>query len=191
MSLQIFICKILREILNVRPKFLDLWLLGDHRAIFEIAPVFKGYRYTICKPTEACHLVLLHVWKHEYICYSVTLIKPLEDPHTKSPDWLQWRIQGKGLPHPPPLIFSPPPPHFRKWMTTPPPPPTPSSEGLDLPLDWSPFISYKCMSKDQIIFPLVVILLILVIFLHDYVTLYWYYNVHHVYVGHSWVLKVK
>ena len=76
--------------------------------------LFKGHRYTICKPTEACHLVLLHVWKHEYICYSVTLIKPLEDPHTKSPDWLQWRIQGKGLPHPPPLIFSPPPSPFQK-----------------------------------------------------------------------------
>ena len=71
--------------------------------------LFKGHRYTICKPTEACHLVLLHVWKHEYISYSVTLSKPLEDPHTKSPDWLQWQIQGKGLPHPPPppLIFRP------------------------------------------------------------------------------------
>ena len=63
--------------------------------------LFKGHGYTICKPTEACHLVLLHVWKHEYISYSVTVIKPLEDPHTKSPDWLQWQIQGKGLPPPP------------------------------------------------------------------------------------------
>ena len=152
--------------------------------------LFKGHRYTICKPlTEACHLVLLHVWKHEYISYSVTLIKPLEDPHTKSPDWLQWQIQGKGLPHPPPLIFRP----KKIFFETPPPPPSqnvdacfpPStllSEGLDLPLDWSLFISYKCMSKDQIMFSLVIILLILVIFLHDYVTLYWYYNVHHVYM---------
>ena len=88
--------------------------------------LFKGHRYTICKPTEACHLVLLHVWKHEYISYSVTLIKPLEDPHTKSPDWLQWRIQGKA----PPLIldqteakkfFMIRPPHLRVWMTPPPP----------------------------------------------------------------------
>ena len=130
--------------------------------------LFKGHRYTICKPTEACHLVLLHVWKHEYISYSVTLSKPLEDPHTKSPDWLQWQIQGKGLPHPPP-------PHlFRPkniFFESPPlPPPTPSSEGLDLPLDWSPFISYKCMSKDQIMFFLVIILFIPLIFLHEYVT---------------------
>ena len=158
--------------------------------------LFKGHRYTICKPTEACHLVLLHVWKHEYISYSVTLIKPLEDLHTKSPDGLQWQIQGKGLPHPPPLIFRP----KKKFFESPPPPPpsqkvddrspplTPSFEGLDLPLDWSPFISY-----DQFFFPLVIILLILVIFLHDYVTytLYWYYNVRHVCVGHSWDLKVK
>ena len=81
--------------------------------------LFKGHRYTICKPTEACHLVLLHVWKHEYISYSVTLIKPLEDPRTKSPDWLQWRIQGKDPA--PPLNFR------RNWgqkifYDTPPPP---------------------------------------------------------------------
>ena len=129
--------------------------------------LFKGHRYTICKPTEACHLVLLHVWKHEYISYSVTLIKPLEDPRTKSPDWLQWRIQGKG-PAPPPLIldetegkkfFIIPLPPPSQGLDDPTPPPTPSSEGLDLPLDWSPFISYKCMSKDQIIFSLVIILL--------------------------------
>ena len=139
--------------------------------------LFKGHRYTICKPTEASHLVLLHVCKHEYICYSVTLIKPLEDPHTKSPDWLQWWIHRKG---PPPLIldqteakkkcFWDRPPYLRVWMTAPPPPPTPLSEGLDLPLDWSPFISYKCMSKDQIMFFLVIILFIPLIFLHEYVT---------------------
>ena len=113
--------------------------------------LFTGHRYTICKPTEACHLVLLHVWKHEYISYSVTLIKPLEDLHTKSPDWLQWQIQGKGLPR------TTPPPHLflgqkKKFLSLPPPsqkvddrspPLTPSFEGLDLPLDWSPFISYN------------------------------------------------
>ena len=93
--------------------------------------LFTGHRYTICKPTETCHLVLLHVCKHEYICYSVTLIKPLEDPHTKSPDWLQWWIQGKG---PLPLNFRPNwgpkkffwdhmPPYLRVWMTPPPLPP--------------------------------------------------------------------
>ena len=85
--------------------------------------LFKGHRYTICKPTEASHLVLLHVCKHEYICYSVTLIKPLEDPHTKSPDWLQWWIHRKG---PPPLILDQT--EAKKKMFLRPPP---LSQGLD------------------------------------------------------------
>ena len=82
--------------------------------------LFKGRRYIICKPTETCHLVLLHVWKHEYISYSVTLSKPLEDPHTKSPDWLQWQIQGKGLPHPPLLFLG----QKKYFLSLPPPPPS-------------------------------------------------------------------
>ena len=99
--------------------------------------LFTGHRYTICKPTEACHLVLLHVWKHEYISYSVTLIKPLEDPRTKSPDWLQWWIHRKG---PPPLNFRPNwgqkkwfwdhPPYLRVWMTAAPPPHPPPPHPL-------------------------------------------------------------